>query len=295
MTMRRLALRVPAKLNLYLDVLYRRDDGYHEIESLAQSISLYDVLRLEKIKKGIEIDLSEGSGLRKEDNLVFKAAKLFFEVTSISPGVKIYLEKKIPVGGGLGGGSADAAGTLIGLNWLFDTRIDLSRLLSCSLKLGADVPFCILGGTAILRGKGEKIYPLPSMREGWVVLVYPEIPVSTAWAYSKVSSRLTLSGLNVKLNLSRVKQILSSRKLTSVEGLLYNKLEEVVVERFPVIGDIKKKIKNMGVRGVLMSGSGSTVFGLVEDRETALKLAKALSGKGKVFVTQPVEGVSKED
>jgi len=292
--MRKLTLRAPAKINLYLDVLFKRKDGYHQIESVIQSITLYDILCFEKIKKGIQVLSCHPDFPGKEDNLIYKAAQLFFKLTRLSPGVRITLKKKIPIGGGLGGGSTDAAATLLGLNYLFATQIPTSQLMSHSVKLGTDVPFCIRGGTALLRGKGEKIYPLPFIKEGWIVLVYPGISVSTSWAYSRIDSRLTGKNLDAKLDIERLKERITSRQLLGMEDLLYNKLEEVVIERFPLIGEIKHQMEKTGARGVLMSGSGSTVFALVEDLKSGKKLARYLQGKGEIYLAQPAEKVFKE-
>lgn len=293
--MRKLKLKAAAKINLYLDVLFKRDDGYHQIESVVQSVSLYDVLCFEKIKRGIQIISSPPDIIKREDNLIYRAAQFFFQLTNLDPGIKITLKKNIPIAAGLGGGSTDAAATLVGLNYLFATRISISQLMSYSLKLGTDIPFCIRGGTAILRGKGDEVHPLPSIKEGCIVLIYPGIPVSTSWAYSQVNSRLTDKNLDAKLDVDLLKKRIISGQLLGIQDLLYNKLEEVVIERFPLIGKIKNYIKRMGVRGVLMSGSGSTVFALVEDEKNGKTLARKLNGKGEIFIVKPTEKAVKED
>lgn len=284
-------VKAPAKINFYLDVLYRREDGYHQIESVVQSISIYDTLHFEKIKEGIQV-ICHPCFSFKEDNLVYRAAQLFFKLTSLNPAVKITLNKKIPVGGGLGGGSSDAAATLLGLNHLFNTNISQEELENLSCCLGTDVPFFIRKGTALLRGKGEKVYPLPLIKEGWIVLVYPDIPISTSWAYSRISCRLTQRALSAKLNRDDLKRRILSRQLLGMEDLLYNKLEEVVIREFPLIGEIKEKLKKGGARGALMSGSGSTVFALVEGKKEAEKLVGYLQYKGKVYLAKPTDDKS---
>jgi len=285
--MKRLILKAPGKINLYLNVLGKRDDGYHQIETVVQSISIYDTLYFEKIKEGIHLICNHPYLCSEKDNLVYRAARLFFKLTNIKAGVRITVDKSIPVGGGLGGGSADAAATLLGLNSLFNTNIPEDNLEKFSSILGSDVPFFIKKGTALLRGRGDAIHPLPSIKEGWIVLVYPNIPISTSWVYSKISSRLTQEGLNVKLNKDNLKRKISSGQLLEVKDLLYNKLEEVVIEEFPLIEEIKNELRKRGARGSLMSGSGSTVFALTEGKKEAEKLARYLQSKGKVYLAQP--------
>lgn len=291
--MQELTLKAPAKINLYLNVLSKREDGYHEIESLAQSINICDIMHFEKIRRGIQIQSDHPRLPPEGNNLIYRAAQLFFELTGLNSGIKITLQKQIPVGGGLGGGSSNAATTLLGLNRLFETNLCLSDLMTYSEKLGTDIPFCLIGGTALLKGKGERVYPLPSIKEGWLVVVYPGIPVSTSWVYSQLNSRLTLGGSRVKLNIEKVKKKLANGRLLEIKDLLYNKLEEVTIERFPVLGSIKEEMRKKGAAGVLMSGSGSTVFGLVENMKEGKKLVSELKEKGVTFLTQPT--ARKED
>jgi len=287
--MQSVSLKAPAKINLYLNVLGKRKDGYHEIESIAQSINVYDILRFEKIKRGIQVVWDHPFLPFNKNNLVYRAAELFFDITGINPGVKITVQKEIPVGAGLGGGSSDAATTLLGLNLLFEARIPSSRLVSFSSQLGTDVPFCLIRGTALLRGKGDEVIPLPSIREGFFVLVYPNIPISTFWVYSLLSQRLTCENSNGKLNTADLEKRIKSKGMWGIKDLLYNKLEEVVIEEFPLIAKIKEKFKEKGVESVLMSGSGSTVFGVVESKREARELITCMQGSGKVYLAQPIE------
>ncbi len=287
--MQKLTLKAPAKINLYLNVLGKRKDGYHEIESVAQTISVYDILHFEKIKRGIQVICDHPLLPSGENNLVYKAARLFFNLTNLTSGVKISVEKKIPLEAGLGGGSTDAASTLLGLNLLFDTNIPLSHLVDISSQLGTDVPFCLIRGTALLRGRGDKVYPLPPIKEGWIVLVYPKISISTSWVYSQISPRLTPKSSHNKLTIDELKKKMVSGKLIEIKNLLYNKLEEVVIDKFPILESIKQEMKKGGAKGVLMSGSGSTIFGIVEDVETGKKIANQLREKGKTFLAQPTE------
>lgn len=294
--MKSLTSKAPAKVNLYLNVLGKRKDSYHQIESIVQSISFYDILHFKKIKRGIQLICDHPFPFRAENNLAYKAAELFFKLTGISSGVKITVKKEIPVGAGLGGGSTDAATTLSGLNSLFEAGVPLLNLTDFSSQLGTDVPFCVRRGTALLRGKGDKIYTLPSIKEGWIVLVYPNIPISTSWVYSHISHRLTSEGSNDKLDIADLKKRIEFNGLGGIKDLLYNKLEEVVVEKFPAVAEIKEKFRRKGVKSILMSGSGSTVFALVESAEEARKIATWMQDSGKVYLAQPIEGkVNKED
>ena len=293
--MKSLTLKAPAKINLYLDILGRRKDNYHQIESVIQSISLYDTLHFEKIKREIEIICDHPFISNKENNLIYKAAQLFFNLTNLAPGVKITVQKKIPIGAGLGGGSSDAATTLLGLNLFFKTKIPLFDLMKCSSQIGADVPFCLRKGTALIRGIGNEVYPLPSLEEGWIVLVYPDIHISTAWVYERISRKLTNKNLKTKLNIPDLIKRTKSKKLHAMGDLLYNKLEEVVIKEFPLITTIKEKFRKNGAKNILMSGSGSTLFTLVENAKDANKMADYMRSSGKVYLAQPVnDKVSKE-
>ncbi|MBC7190281.1 4-(cytidine 5'-diphospho)-2-C-methyl-D-erythritol kinase [Candidatus Aerophobetes bacterium] len=294
--MKKITVRAPAKINFYLDILGKRKDSYHEIESLVQSVSLYDIIHLEKTKdKKIEVSCNYPALPENYDNLVYKAAKLFFEIAGITCGIRIKVEKRIPLGAGLGGGSTDAAATLLGLNLLFETDIPLPNLVKESSKLGSDVPFCILRGTAVIKGRGERVYPLPSIKDGWIVIVYPGVSVSTSWVYAQISQQLTSCKKKGKLNITELRRKIKSEGITAVINLLYNKLEEVTALRLPVIKKIKEEFKKAGARGALMSGSGSSVFGVCENLKQAKRLSEKLKGGGEVYITQPVdEKVSKE-
>ena len=294
--MKTLTLKAPAKINLYLDVLCKRKDNYHQIESVVQSINVYDTLHFEKINKGIRVICHHPCVYSNEHNLVYKTAELFFNLTHLPPGVKVTVQKEIPVGAGLGGGSTDAAATLLGLNILFETEIPLSELMKWSTRIGTDIPFCIRRGTALLKGKGDEVHPLPSIKEGWIVLVYPNISISTSWAYAHISRRLTNERPGATLSITDLRKRIQSKQLQGLGDLFYNKLEEVVIEEFPLIGEIKEKFKKRGAQSVVMSGSGSTVFALAENERDARKLAHYMQSSGKVYLAQPMnDNVSKED
>jgi 4-diphosphocytidyl-2-C-methyl-D-erythritol kinase len=191
----------------------------------------------------------------------------------------------------LGGGSADAAATLIGMRKLFQIDIPFSDLSKLALEVGSDVPFCLLGGTALVRGRGEKIIPLPLLKNGWFILVDPGISISTRWVYSELEGKLTKKRLNIKL-------IKESLKEEGMRGLnkfpLYNKLEEVVIERFPTLRDIKAKLIEAGATGALMTGSGSTIFAVAEGEKRAKSILHRLGRKVRVYAVQATDKSVKE-
>ena len=287
---RKLTLWTAAKINLYLDIVGKRNDGYHEIESVMQSVTLYDRLVLKPFKEGIKI-LSDEPGIPLgRENLCYKAAELFLKKTKIKQGLQIEIHKTIPRKAGLGGGSADAAATLWGMNKLFGVRVPLIILSKWASLLGADVPFCLRGGTSLVRGKGEILIPLPSLKDGWLVLLDPGIPVSTSWVYEKIRGELTKKKLSAKL----LANLVEKEGLLGISKFLYNRLEEVVLERFPVMKAVKKEMMQARAKGTLMTGSGSIIFGMVENKKEGESLRSKLQGRGKVYLVQPTDENLKE-
>jgi len=287
---RKLTLWTAAKINLYLDIVGKRNDGYHEIESVMQSVTLYDRLVLKPFKEGIKI-LSDEPGIPLgRENLCYKAAELFLKKTKIKQGLQIEIHKTIPRKAGLGGGSADAAATLWGMNKLFGVRVPLIILSKWASLLGADVPFCLRGGTSLVRGKGEILIPLPSLKDGWLVLLDPGIPVSTSWVYEKIRGELTKKKLSAKL----LANLVEKEGLLGISKFLYNRLEEVVLERFPVLKAVKKEMMQARAKGTLMTGSGSIIFGMVENKKEGESLRSRLQGRGKVYLVQPTDKNLKE-
>ena len=287
---KKLTLWTAAKINLYLDVVGKRSDGYHEIESVMQSITLYDRLVLKPFKQGIKI-LSDEPGIPLgRENLCYKAAELFLKKTKIPQGLQIEIHKTIPRKAGLGGGSADAAATLWGMNKLFGMGVPLISLSKWASLLGADVPFCLRGGTSLVRGKGEILIPLPSLKDGWLVLLDPGIPVSTSWVYKKIRGELTKKKLSAKL----LARLVKKEGLPGISKFLYNRLEGVVLERFPAVKAVKKEMMQAGAKGTLMTGSGSVIFGMVETRKEGESLRSKLQRRGKVYLVQPTDKSFKE-
>ena len=284
------SLRSPAKINLFLQVQDRQSDGYHRICSLMQMIGLYDQIDFRKLKSQHDISFRvKGRAVcAGEDNLIVKAARAFFKQYGISEGVEIVLSKQIPVSAGLGGGSGNAAATLKALSRLFGIHPSTHELISLGRSIGSDVPFFLYGPAALIQGTGEDIFPLTPNREGWVVLVDAGVSVSTAWAYRELDrSRLKRKGKrpnwNGKLWLTLLKDqhkmASRSRRTFRLEKLplyLHNDLEEVTAKAHPVIEAIKDGLRSLGARGVLMSGSGPTVFGLFLQFRDAQRVAKAV-------------------
>ncbi|MBW2147521.1 MAG: 4-(cytidine 5'-diphospho)-2-C-methyl-D-erythritol kinase [Deltaproteobacteria bacterium] len=276
----------PAKINLRLEVLGRRPDGYHDILSIMQQVDLCDRIEIHPADKGIHVhcegaDLPEGEG-----NLVYEAARLLAEKTPKACGVAIHLQKRIPLAAGLGGGSSDAAAVLKILNKLWDIELPPAELMRLGLSLGADVPFFLFGSEAVARGVGEVLRPLPAQLPSWTyVLVDPGFPVSAAWAYQSLKMELTQpkTGINIK----KIFDI-----IFPVKHWLINDLEAAVILKYPVIQIIKETLLQLGAEGTLMSGSGPTVFGVFASRAGALRAAEAIRGNQQwdVFVARRWSG-----
>ena len=264
-----LQLRAPAKVNFRLDVLNRRTDGYHNLRMLMQRIDLCDEIELRLTKQaGISVHsdsaaLPEGAG-----NIVWKAAAAILARTDSRSGVDINITKKIPIAAGLGGGSSDAAATLMGLNQLLALGLDDTQLMKIGLSLGADVPFFIFQKTAIAEGVGEILTAIEKVPKVWLVLVNPGIHVSTSWVFQ--SLRLTTEKVAAKIPFLY-------ESAADLCGILSNDLEAVTISRFPVIQAIKDQLMAVGASGALMSGSGPTVFAVFDERTAAQKAAIKLS------------------
>lgn len=270
-----------AKINLTLDVLYRRPDGYHEVEMIMQSIALKDHLTLELLPgRAIEVCCSTPELLGDESNLAYKAAKLMIEEFSLDAGVKITLNKNIPLAAGLAGGSADAAAVMIGMNELFGLKKSEEDLMMLGKTIGADIPFCIHGGTAVARGIGEKLTPLKPVPKIALLLVKPHYSVSTKQVYSR---------LNVKDIKSRpdtaamIRTILNEDVAAMAKGLC-NVLEEVTFGLYPELSFIKEELRKNGALGSLMSGSGPTVYGIFETRSAAQRAAARMDTGNKAII-----------
>jgi 4-diphosphocytidyl-2-C-methyl-D-erythritol kinase len=251
----------PAKINLLLDVLYKREDGYHEVEMVMTMIDLADRIEMEELPRDTIIISSQASHIPlDEKNLAFQ--------------VHIHLDKKIPVAAGLAGGSSDAAAALRGLNRLWGLNIPLRELQQLGAELGSDVPFCISGGTAIARGRGEKLEPLTAPPQCWVVLAKPPIDVSTADVYGKLNA----AAIQAHPSTERMKEAIAAKSFEDICRSMGNVLENVTLSLHPEVRQIKECMQQLGADGVLMSGSGPTVFGLVRSETKAARIYNELRG-----------------
>lgn len=267
--------KAPAKINLSLDVLYRRPDGYHEIEMVMTMVDLFDRLELSVLPSDTIIISSQAGYIPlDEKNLAFQAAKLIKERYNVRQGVYIHLDKRIPVSAGLAGGSSDAAATLRGLNRLWNLNISDEELQQLGAELGSDVPFCVTGGTALAKGRGEQLTKLPSPPPCWVILVKPPIHVSTADIYK----RLNVGSTQLKSYTPQVLDAIYKRDFSFLCRSMGNALEHVTMNRYPQVAHLKAIMQRLGAEGVLMSGSGPTVFGLVSKETRARRIYNGLRG-----------------
>ncbi|MEX2459922.1 MAG: 4-(cytidine 5'-diphospho)-2-C-methyl-D-erythritol kinase [Paenibacillaceae bacterium] len=267
--------KASAKINLSLDVLHKRDDGFHEVEMIMTMIDLADRLEIHELPQD-KITLSTHSGHipLDEKNLAFQAAKLLKNRYGVRQGVHIHLDKKIPVAAGLAGGSSDAAATLRALNRLWRLDIPLEEMLKLGAILGSDVPFCIRGGTALATGRGELLQPIESPPQCWVILVKPPINLSTADIYAK----LNVEQIKAHPSTAELLEAIRTQNLDRLCQSMGNVLEEVTLDMYPIVRQLKRCMEKLGAEGVLMSGSGPTVFGIVSKEAKAQRIYNGLRG-----------------
>lgn len=263
--MDKITIEAPAKINLSIDILRKRPDEYHEVEMIMQTISLYDVISLEIIDAGIEIECDKKYIPQGERNIAYKAAKLLLDKYSLCKGIKIIIEKNIPIAAGLAGGSTDAAAVLKGMNYLFKLNINSKELSALGKQIGADVPFCINGGTMLAKGIGEELSSLNTLNKFFVVLVKPDIRVSTKWVYQS----LNLNDIKLRPNTNLIIDAISKNDIKKLAGNMTNVLENVTERKYPIIAQIKKDLLDYGAHGSIMSGSGPSVFGIFTDFNVA--------------------------
>ena len=273
-----------AKINLTLDILGKRPDGFHEVAMVMQTIGLHDTLVMEKTERDIELSINVPWLKADEKNLAWRAAELIRQEYGLEGGVRIELTKRIPVAAGLAGGSADAAAVLKGMNDLYGLQLDEEKLCELGARLGSDIPFCIMGGTMLATGRGEVLTRLSDMPETWVVLAKPRISVSTAWAYQNYDEQ----GAERHPDNEAIKQAIARGNRKAVAGLLCNVLESVTIKKYDVIAEYKQMMLDRGAMASMMSGSGPTVFGLAKNREQAESIADVLRQEtnADVFVTR---------
>ncbi len=256
-------LKTPAKVNFGLQILYKRPDGFHELETILQMVALYDEMEFFAGDGEIKLICNKQGVPEDESNLVFKAAKVlrdkFPEKTS--SGVKIQLKKNIPAGAGLGGGSGNAALALLGLNKFWNLGLSNDELIPFAASLGSDIPFFLVSPTALGTGRGDKIAKIMSPRKISVVIVFPGFSISTPWVYQNLKLELTKKENNISI----LQKFLSQSDISQLGNSLQNHLEPIVFKKYPVVREIKDKLLEIGACGALMSGSGSAVFGIFED------------------------------
>lgn len=284
-----LTLKAYAKINLALDVLSKRPDGYHEVAMIMQSVSLADTIVLTEQPAGIALSVTIPGLPADGSNLAYRAAALMVEYAKPGKGVHIHLEKQIPLAAGLAGGSADAAAVLRGLNQLWQLNLSLDELSNLAAQLGSDVPFCLYNGTMLATGRGELLKPLPPMPDCYVILAKPAVAVATAWVYG----RFRASEIRVRPDIQAMCKNLAQGNLTGVAGGLANVLESVTIPEYPQIAEIKNAMLAYGALAALMSGSGPTVFGLAGCRRQAENIAARLQAQGvpEIFVAKTVSKV----
>lgn len=257
-----------AKVNIGLDVLRRREDGYHEVKMIMQTVNLFDNLSIEDFEDDngtIVISANQDTIPVNEDNLIYKAAKLLMDEFSISKGVKIHLEKNIPVAAGMAGGSTDAAATLVGINEVFSLGLSTEELMKRGVKIGADVPYCIMGGTALSEGIGEVLSEIKGFPQCHVLIAKPPINVSTKYVYENLHA----NELKYHPDIDGLIEFIKKGDLYGIASKMENVLETVTVKEYPIIEEIKTFMKENGAINSIMSGSGPTVFGLFDDIEKA--------------------------
>ncbi|WP_219834706.1 4-(cytidine 5'-diphospho)-2-C-methyl-D-erythritol kinase [Paenibacillus sp. R14(2021)] len=267
--------KAPAKINLLLDVMRKREDGFHEVEMIMTMVDLADRLEMEELPRDTIIISSQAGYIPlDEKNLAFQAARLIKDRYNVSKGVYIHLDKHIPVAAGLAGGSSDAAATLRGLNRLWGLGISDEELCELGAELGSDVPFCVTGGTAIARGRGEKLERIGNPPQCWVILAKPPINVSTADVYGK----LRASELKQHPSTKHMLEAIAEGSFAGVCTYLGNVLETVTLQLHPEVLQMKEIMQRLGADGVLMSGSGPTVFGLVSKEAKVSRIYNGLRG-----------------
>lgn len=275
--MKDISVKALAKINLGLDVVRRREDGYHEVRMVMQTIHLFDRLEMAKNSSG-EISITTNLSFlpTNRNNLVYRAAELLREEFQIKDGLTINLHKHIPVAAGMAGGSTDAAAVLYGMNRMFNLGLKREELMERGVKIGADVPYCIMRGTALAEGIGEKLTALPPMVKCPVLIAKPQISVSTKFVYEN----LRLNDKTVHPDIDALVENIRKKDLNAVASEMGNVLETVTIPNYPVIAQIKEHMLENGAVGAMMSGSGPTVFGLFEDGDTAVAAYEKMKESG---------------
>lgn len=278
-----------AKINLGLDVLGVLPNGYHEVKMVMQTVGIYDVLTFEKVSGGIVITTDSGELPTNEDNLIYKAAKLLFDKYGVAEGVRIHLEKHIPIAAGMAGGSTDAAATLKGINELFELGCDEEELKTIGVKIGADVPYCVMGGTALAEGIGEKLTALTPAPDCYLLVAKPDVNVSTKYVYEHLDALESYEHPDI----DGMVRAIEEGNLNGVVERMGNVLQDVTIPAHPIIETLKERMLELGAAGSMMSGSGPTVFGIFtkeEEAQSAYEQMVADNVTKQIFLTGFVKG-----
>ena len=270
-------LKSLAKINLGLDVIGRRENGYHDVRMVMQTIYLYDDVTVKKTEEpGVVVKTNLSYLPVNEDNIAYKAAKMLIDEFGIEQGVEITLNKHIPVAAGLAGGSSNAAAVLVGMNRIFDLKLSQKDMMERGVKLGADVPYCVMRGTVLAEGIGEVLTPLPPMPKCYILIAKPGINVSTKVVYEKLDSK----PIENHPDIDAIIEGLEQSDVYKVAESLGNVLEAVTIEDYPIIEDIKDAMKEAGALNAMMSGSGPTVFGIFDDKKVAKEAKEKIKAMG---------------
>lgn len=285
--MERYHIKAYAKINLGLDVIKRLPNGYHQVKMILQTVDIYDSLTLERTDSGITLTTDSKELSADRDNLIYRAAELMREKYHFTEGIHIHLEKKIPIAAGMAGGSSDAAATMKGISRLLGLEAPLPQLMEYGVSIGADVPYCILGGTALAEGIGDILTALPPAPDCFILVAKPDISVSTKYVYE----HLDVPGLKFHPDIDGMKAAIESGSLQGILDRMGNVLETVTISAHPVINTIKQRMRDLGAVNSLMSGSGPTVFGIFLDEQAAQTAGRQLLAQAlaqQIFVTTPI-------
>lgn len=279
-------LKARAKINLGLDVLGKREDGYHEVRMVMQTIGIYDRLILTKIPEE-EIRITSNLAFLpvNENNLIYKAIKLLKDEYHFPGGISVDLNKFIPVAAGMAGGSTDAASTMFGVNRLFGLNLSMGKMMELGVRLGADVPYCVMRGTALAEGIGEKLTRITPVPHMWILIAKPQINVSTRLVYEQ----LDMGGIQKHPDIDGIIRAIEAQDVVRIAQSMGNVLENVTVPLYPVIETIKQDMLSHGAINAMMSGSGPTIFGIFPDEQTTLACQAFLKKKGdarQVYITE---------
>ena len=271
----RITRKAYGKINLALDITGKREDGYHLVRMVLQTVDLYDLITVERQEEGITLSCDDPRVPTDEKNLAYKAARAMIKTFDLSGGVKIHIEKRIPMEGGMAGGSTDAAAVILTMDELFGLHADIEKLDYVAVKLGADVPFCLRKGTYLAEGIGEKLTKLADAPHGYLVLVQPSFGISTAWAYSQADEAKDL----IHPDIDQMILDIEKQDLSQMAAEMGNILEQVAIREYPEIQTIKEKLLQHGALGAMMTGSGSVIFGIFDDPEKAEACYQTFEGE----------------